>query len=148
MKVEPQPQRPTDERRVASAVRQLITAGCLGTLALSCSSTSDNGPASGGALNGGATSASAGANSGGGPSGGSVGTGGTSAQTVDCAGVCGHVKTLCSENNTISDVWVDACKSACDARVQLTPDVAELEQACVMAAADCSAAINCVTAPH
>lgn len=67
---------------------------------------------------------------------------------VDCAAVCGHVKTLCAENTTISDVWVEACTSACDARVQLTPDVAELEQACVMAAADCGAAINCVTAPH
>jgi hypothetical protein len=126
----------------------LTAAGCLGGLALSCSSSSDGGPASGGSSHGGSTSASGGTSAGGNPGSGSGNFGGSAGQTVDCAAVCGHVKSLCAENNTVSDTWVSACKSACDARVQLSPDVAELEQACVMAAADCSAAINCVASPH
>jgi hypothetical protein len=125
-----------------------LSLSCLGALTLSCGGDSDDGPPSGGASNGGSTNASGGAAAGGKPSGGSSGTGGGSAQTVDCAAVCGRVKSLCEESNAVSDVWVDACKSACDARVQLTPDVAELEEACVMAAADCRTAIACVASPQ
>lgn len=62
--------------------------------------------------------------------------------------MCGHVKTVCSENSAVSDAWVDACKSACDAREQLTADVAELEQAWVMGAPDCRAAVSCVASPR
>lgn len=142
-------------RRATFAKWGVISTCWIGLLALACGSSSDDGPASGGASPGGSTSASGGlpsasggANSAGKSGSENVGSGGSSGQTVDCAAVCGHVKTLCSENNAISDVWLDACKSACDARVQLTPDTAELEQACVMAAADCSAAVNCVATPH
>lgn len=125
---------------------------CLGAITLSCSSDSGGGPASGGSSGDGQTSggsvsvggAAAGAKAGS----SSVSAGGSSGVDVDCAAVCGHVKVLCADNGSISDVWVDACKSACDARVQLTPAVAELEQTCVMAATDCSASINCVASPH
>ena len=119
-------------------------------MSLSCGESSDGrpGPASGGSPNGGSINASGGTASGGKPSGGSVGIGGGSGQSVDCTAVCGHVKVLCKETNAISDVWLDACESACDARVKLTPAVAELEKSCVMAAADCSAAINCVASPR
>jgi len=138
-------------RRAASAGWLLSGTVCFGVLALSCGSGSDA-PASGGAANGGA--ANGGATNGGASNGGATSSGGTSSvgessgQAVDCAEVCGHVKVLCTENSAIGDVWVDACKSACDARVQLTPNVAELERACVTAAADCNAAINCVVMPR
>ncbi|HYQ43828.1 MAG TPA: hypothetical protein VER11_17730 [Polyangiaceae bacterium] len=94
--------------------------------------------AGGGASSGGSSSARAGASSGAGSTG----------QSVDCVAVCAHVKALCAENGAIDDVWLSACKSACDARVQVAPDTAELEQTCVMTAADCSAAIVCVASPH
>jgi len=96
--------------------------------------------AASGASAGGAAGASAGNSAG--------ASAGSAGQTVDCAAVCGHVDTLCAENAAIDELWLSACKSACDARAQLTPAVALLEQACVMAAADCSAAIVCVASPH
>jgi len=148
MEVEQQPRQRGRVRCASTAVWLLIGSACVGALALACGESgsecgrADCSPAVGGDANGGSSSSLGGASSGGKPS------GGTSGQSVDCTAVCGHVKTLCSENSAISDVWVDACKSACDARAQLTPEVAELENACVMAAADCSAAVSCVASPH
>lgn len=126
----------------------LIFAGSLGSAALSCSSGSDHGPASGGAPSGGSTSSAGGASAGGKSGSGTSGSAGNLGGTVDCGAVCGQVKVLCAENSAISDVWLSACQSACDARVQLTPDVAELERSCVAAAANCDAAVMCVAAPH
>lgn len=132
----------------------LVGTGCSGALALACSSSgsecgnSDCSPPIGGYANGGSPSALGGTNSGGKSSAGSVGVGGTSAASVDCAAVCAHVKALCPDNAAISDVWLDVCESACDARVQVAPDTAALEQTCVMAAPDCSEAVNCVASPH
>src|SRR6478609_1642364 len=103
-----------------------ISIGCSAALALSCGDGSTSGPASAGASSG----------------------AGSTGQSVDCVAVCAHVKALCAENGAIDDVWLSACKSACDARVQVAPDTAELEQTCVMTAADCSAAIVCVASPH
>lgn len=82
----------------------------------------------------------------GGASGGSSGTAGQAA-AVDCEAVCAHVKMLCADRTDINDVWLSACKSSCDARVQLTPNTALLEQACVQAAATCNASVICVATP-
>jgi len=128
-----------------------VVVGAVSAVSLSCGSGSDSAPASAGAPNGGATSgasgtsgAAAGGKAGAGTSGSAGGAGGA----VDCAGVCEHVKVLCAANGTIDDNWLDACKQVCDTRAQLTPDVAQLEQTCVMGAADCSASIVCVASPH
>jgi hypothetical protein len=75
------------------------------------------------------------------PSDGSAGTDIRSDQsptgTVDCAAVCGHVGDLCAGRSDIDAIWLDVCRSQCEARVQLQPDVAALEAACVAAAPDC-----------
>lgn len=134
----------------------LVSVSLLGSLLLSCSGSSDDAPAGAGAgaPSGGATSAASGASAGGksnaGVSGsaGNLGSAGSAGPAVDCTAVCGHVKALCVDNSAISDVWLDACKTACEARVQVAPDIARLEQTCVSAAADCSASIVCVASPH
>ncbi|HYP97346.1 MAG TPA: hypothetical protein VER96_01645 [Polyangiaceae bacterium] len=126
-----------------------LSLSLLGFVTLSCGG-SDGAPASGGSSNGGHPASGGGAQ----PSGGSVGVGGNTGiggnagSTADCTAVCAHVKTLCADNSSIDDTWLDVCKSACDIRVQVAPDSAELEQACVMAAADCSAAVSCAASPH
>lgn len=107
-------------------------------LITACGSDSSGG---GGTSSGGSSgSASAGSSSSAG------GSAGGSAQ-VDCAALCEHVHTLCSENTQIDALWLDVCRSACDARVKLTPKVAEAERACVENAPACSPAVICVASP-
>jgi len=123
-----------------------LSLSLLSFVTLSCGG-SDGAPASGGSSTGGA--ATDGQSNGGNVGlGGNIGSGGSSGSTVDCTAVCAHVKVLCPDNSSINDTWLDVCKSACDIRVQVDPASAELEQACVMAAADCSAAVSCVASPH
>ncbi|HKO52750.1 MAG TPA: hypothetical protein VJV79_33815 [Polyangiaceae bacterium] len=123
----------------------LVSVAGLSAFSLSCGGGSDDPKASAGAANGGSSGAGSGASAGGKPG---AGTGGNGGSGVDCGALCGQVKALCAESSPVSEVWVDACESACGARVQLTPDVAQLEQTCVMAAAGCSAAVSCVASPH
>jgi hypothetical protein len=47
----------------------------------------------------------------------------------------------------ISDNWIDVCTPACGVRLQVTPDVALLEERCVNAATDCTTAVQCVASP-
>jgi|SRR6478735_720872 len=126
---------------LALATLTAETSACSGT------GSDDSG---GGSANAGSPGGSGGAVAG--NSAGGQATGGTSGSSpsgmVDCEAVCAHVKTLCSERAEIDDVWLSACKSACDARVQLTPDTARLEQTCVDAAVTCNASIACVATPR
>ena len=66
---------------------------------------------------------------------------------MDCQALCGRVEILCIDRTDINDVWLDACRSACDARVRVAPSTAELEQRCVGEAATCNAAVTCVASP-
>jgi len=66
---------------------------------------------------------------------------------VDCHALCGQIKTLCASNAQIDDNWLSVCESACDARVQVLPDVAAQWKACVDAATDCNAGVACVSTP-
>lgn len=66
---------------------------------------------------------------------------------IDCGAVCERVRDLCAGNAAIDDVWVSVCQSQCQARVQLTPDVAALESLCVGAASTCDTAVSCVATP-
>jgi hypothetical protein len=68
-------------------------------------------------------------------------------QAVDCAAVCGHVGDLCAGRSDVDATWLDVCRSQCQARMRLEPDVAALEAACVAAAADCDTAVTCVATP-
>jgi hypothetical protein len=66
---------------------------------------------------------------------------------TDCTAVCGRVQELCSGRPEIDDLWLDACRSQCQARVQLEPDVAALESSCVIAASVCDTAVTCAATP-
>jgi hypothetical protein len=119
-----------------------------------CSGDGSDDHSGAGSSNGGSLGTVAGASNAGSPAGGqsAAETGGTSgtagqAGAVDCEAVCAHVKVLCPDRTDISDVWLSACKSVCDARVQLTPEVARQEQECVEKAATCNASITCVAMP-
>jgi hypothetical protein len=68
-------------------------------------------------------------------------------QAVDCAAVCGHVGDLCAGRSDVDATWLDVCRSQCQARMQLEPDVAALEAACVAAAPDCNTGVTCVATP-
>jgi hypothetical protein len=74
------------------------------------------------------------------------GTGGQ-APAVDCEAVCNRVQTLCEGQSTIDENWLSVCRSACEVRLQVTPDVALLEQRCVESTTMCTAAILCVASP-
>lgn len=67
--------------------------------------------------------------------------------TTDCAAVCARVRTLCAGRSDIDDTWIAACQTQCQSRVQLEPDVATLEAACVNAASTCDTAVTCVATP-
>jgi hypothetical protein len=82
-----------------------------------------------------------------GSSGNDLGADQSQTGTVDCAAVCGHVGDLCAGRSDVDATWLDVCRSQCGARLQLEPDVAALEAACVAAAADCNAGVNCVATP-
>jgi hypothetical protein len=128
----------------------LITLATVFGLTSACGGAESDDHPGAGSPNGGSVGGVAGAVAGSGPAGGKSagGSGGTAGQgAVDCEAVCAHVKTLCPDRADISDVWLSACKSVCDARLQLTPDTAKLEQACVEAAETCNAAITCVATP-
>jgi hypothetical protein len=122
--------------RLGLAAALLAFAGC------SSDDSDDSGDDSGGASSGATGGASGSAGTG---SGGSAGTGGA-APSVDCPALCESVRTLCGAD-TIDDNWVSVCTSACDARVRVAPETAELEDGCVRAAPDCTTAVLCVASP-
>ncbi|HEY4188295.1 MAG TPA: hypothetical protein VGP07_24690 [Polyangia bacterium] len=66
---------------------------------------------------------------------------------VDCAAVCGQVGDLCAGRSDIDAAWLDVCRSQCQTRLQLQPDVASLEAACVGAATTCDTGVTCVATP-
>lgn len=125
-----------------------IWVGFLGVAAFSCSGRSDEPAAAAGSPSGGSINAASGSTASGSTAGGGTADSGGNGSVVDCGAVCARVKTLCPDNAAIDSVWLDACKSACNARVQLTPSVAQLERSCVMNATDCSASVVCVASPH
>ena len=93
-------------------------------------------------------SASGGASASGGRSTtGGTSTGGSAGAAVDCAAVCAQVSALCPGRTDISEIWLDACRTACNARVQLRPDLALLEKTCVESAPTCNDAVACVANP-
>jgi hypothetical protein len=67
--------------------------------------------------------------------------------TVDCASLCATVGQLCAGRSDIDSVWLDACRTQCNARLQLEPSVAALEASCVGAASTCDVGIACVATP-
>ena len=122
-------------------VRLAMLAG-LWLLAPACSSGDDDDST------GGTGGSGASGGSGGGASG--TGTGGSGAQgpAVDCAKLIAHAATLCAGRSDIDANWLDIAERQCEARAELTPDTARLEETCVNGAADCNAAVNCVASPH
>ncbi|HYP78246.1 MAG TPA: hypothetical protein VER12_19870 [Polyangiaceae bacterium] len=122
----------------------LLALAPLTGLANACSSASSDDHSGAGSANGGSAGV-AGSDVAGNQA--AAGTSGESRPGTDCEAVCARVKALCPDRVDIDPTWLSACKSACDARVRLTPDTARLEQTCVQAAATCNASIICVATP-
>lgn len=129
-----------DSRRMT--IRATVLLAACAVAGLGCSDDGAEPEESGGSSGAGNSAGAGGSSSSGGGSGGTSG-----AASVDCAALCERVRTLCPGEPEISELWLDACRSSCDARVQVAPEIAEREQRCVDEATACDVAVLCVAAP-